>query len=81
MKDKTVFDRHGCNDRRMFVQGWRSLWLWWLWWSWNRRPRWDARQGREKKFGALESGRREFVRPQKQALYSPKFLGYLFMKS
>lgn len=28
-KDKAVFsDRHKCNDRGVFVQGWESLWSW-----------------------------------------------------
>lgn len=61
------------------MQGWESLWL--------RSGRGvgtnvgakvgtnvGCGRGRGKKFGALGCRKREFVRPQKQALYSPKFL-------
>lgn len=37
-------------------------------------PRWDAVEGKGKKFGALGCRKPEFVRPRKQASCYPKFL-------
>lgn len=70
-KDKAVFDRRGCNDRGVLVQGWESLCSWFGRGVEDRR---GCRRGKRKKFGALGCRKPEFVRPQKQALCYPKFL-------
>lgn len=49
----------------------------WSWW----RGQGGMRSRRRKKIWSFGCGKPEFVRPQKQALYYPKSLGYLLMRS
>lgn len=55
-EDKAVFDRRGCNDRGMLVQGWESLWSWFGRGVGTKR---GCRRGKRKKiwsFGVQEAG-------------------------
>lgn len=77
-KDKAVFDRRGCNDRGVLVQGWESLWSWFGRGVGTKR---GCRRGKRKKiwsFGVQEAG---VCQATEASVVLPEVLGYLLMKS